>query len=131
MVEHCSSGGVATEYCHHFAEVDSSVTFSEKALLKMTSSDINTINAYRGVGLKSMFFQDNYVYFIGSDGKDGVWRGFSGNANKNVQAPYVVCTVHTKESWERYQQEHQPEEETPPQPGTPSTPSTPNKKPLP
>ena len=28
------------------------------------------------------------------------------DVNKNVDAPYMVCPVHTKEAWEAYEKEH-------------------------
>ena len=108
MVDYCSGGGVATEYCQHFAGVDTSVKLEKRSLVKLTKSEIDEINRAKGYGLNSNIYRDDYVYFINNDGSDGSFKGFSGNANKNVNAPYVVCTKHTKEAWEKYQAENQP-----------------------
>ena len=110
MVEYCSGGGVATEYCKHFAEVDSSVVISETALVKMTPNEIAEIKQAAGSGLKAEFYNDNYVFYVDANGKNLDWKGFSGNANKNVSAPYVVCTKHTEETWREYQESQIPEE---------------------
>ena len=122
MVEFCVDG-VATEYCKHFAEAGADVKFSEKALVKMTESEVQEIRRARGNGLQSIYYQDNYVYLINNNGKDGKWKGFTGKANVNIDAPYVVCTKHTKATWEKYQMENPPEPET--EPTVPVTPVTP------
>ncbi len=114
MVEYCSGGGVATEYCKHFAEVDPSVTLSQTALVKMTPNDISTIKQASGSGLKAQFYSDNYVFYVDANGKELAWKGFSGSANPNVSAPYVVCPKHNAQTWEQYQQQNPPEPEEDP-----------------
>ena len=49
---------------------------------------------------------DNYVWYTGGD-----WHGFSGNAQPDVSAPYIVCPKHTKQTWEKYEEEKRKEEE--------------------
>ena len=65
------------------------------------------------MGLDPEYLMDEYVYLINNDGSDGIFKGFSGKANQKVDAPYVVCPVHTKKAWEKYQKQNPPEESTP------------------
>lgn len=121
MVEYCTTGGgVAGDYCHKFAEVQS-VSIDSRALLKMTPDEVDTIRNAASAGLKGAFTDDRYVYYV-SDGGDSLdWHGFSGNANKGVSAPYVLCPAHTKETWEAYEEEQAAKETEPPateEPGT-------------
>ena len=103
LVDFCTTGGgVATEYCHHFAEIEN-VKIDERALLKMTPSDIDQIKEASTAGLASDFRDDRYVYYVSEDGKPLDWHGFGGKANKKVDAPYIVCPVHTQEAWEEYE----------------------------
>ena len=98
LVDYCSSGnGVANEYCQKFAEV-MDFDIVERALVKMTKSEINEIKKAGDAGLSSAYLDGSYVYY-----EDGDWFGFSGNSNKNVKSPYLVCSEHTKESWDAYQ----------------------------
>ncbi len=117
LVDYCSGGGVATEYCQHFAEVDPSVTIGQRGLVKMTQDEINEILMAEPYRLHSEFLDNRYVYLINSDGSDGVFKGFHGDCNEGVNAPYAVCPVHTKEAWEKYQQAQKPEPEEPTLPG--------------
>lgn len=105
-VEYCSGGGVCTEYCKKFAETDPSVKFTKKSLVKLTQAEMNEIKRASSYALDSMFMRDDYVYFVKDGGGDGNYKGFSGKVNKNVDAPYMVCPVHTKEAWEAYEKEH-------------------------
>ncbi|MBQ7801165.1 MAG: transglycosylase domain-containing protein [Oscillospiraceae bacterium] len=116
LVDYCSTGnGVANEYCKKFAEV-SDVSIVERSLVKMTESEIEEIKAAGNYGLNSAYLDGSYVYYL-----DGNWHGFSGNSNKGVDAPYLVCSEHTKEAWDAYQKaeqdKQQAEQET--QPVTP------------
>ena len=54
-------------------------------------------------GLWPEFLGDSYVYLIKKDGTDGVFKGMNKDKNKEVEAPYVVCPVHTQKAWEEYQ----------------------------
>ena len=103
LVEYCSTGGgVANTYCHKFsaagaAEIDS------RALLKMTPSEVQTIKDALNNGLKGAFGDDRYVYYVSAEGGNLNWHGFNGTSNLGVNAPYVICSTHTQESWEAYQ----------------------------
>ncbi len=106
LVDYCvTGGGVATEYCLKFAAVQN-VKIESRALVKMTSEDVQEIKQAAKSGLWAGFSDDRYVYY-----EDGDWHGFSGNANKGISAPYVVCTEHTKQSWEAYQKAEQEKQE--------------------
>lgn len=114
QVEFCKEGGaVCNEYCRLFAqEPESSVILEQKALVKMTQEEIDELVKAKTNGLLPEYLQDNYVYLVTKDGKDGVFKGFEGTANPGVDAPYVICTLHTKEAWEAYQESLVPEETT-------------------
>ena len=106
LVDYCSVGnGVANEYCKKFAGV-SDVSIVERSLVKMTKSEVEAIKAAGNYGLNSAYLDGSYVYYL-----DGDWHGFSGNANKGVSEPYLVCTEHTKESWDAYQRAEQEKQE--------------------
>ena len=103
MVEFCTTGGgVATDYCRKFADVES-VKIDGRSLLKMTPSEVDQIKRASSVGLASDFRDDRYVYYVSEDGSPLNWHGFSGKANSGVDAPYVTCPVHTREAWEEYE----------------------------
>ena len=105
-VEYCASGdGVANVYCKHFADVGKA-KLKESVLLKLTQSEVDEIIAASKTKLQDVYSRDDYVYLITNSGADGSWKGFAGTINQNVDAPYKQCTVHTKESWEEYQREH-------------------------
>ena len=110
-VEYCvTGGGVATEYCSLFEDVE----IEARSLVKMTQAEINELKNARNVGLLDIYTYDGYVYFVDDDGNDRAWHGFDGDANENSDAPYLVCPVHTKEAWEKYQEEKEAEEATDP-----------------
>lgn len=113
LVDYCTTGGgVSTEYCKLFAaEEGYDVKIEKKALVRLTQTEVDTIKRASGVGLYPMYSQDNYVWLINGT-SDGEWHGFTGSANKNTNAPYLVCPVHTKEAWEKYQEEKKAQEET-------------------
>lgn len=119
QVDYCSGGGVATEYCQHFAEVDKNVKIEKKSLVKLTQTEINEILAAKSYGLNANYYRDDYVYMVDADGNDAAFKGFSGNKNANVKAPYIVCQEHTKETWEKYEAENK-QPDTPAQPTVPS-----------
>ena len=102
LVDYCATGnGVANEYCHKFAEV-TDVEIVERALVKMSKSEIEEIKKAGDAGLSSAYLDGSYVYY-----EDGDWHGFSGNANKNAEAPYLICSEHSQESWEAYEKAEQ------------------------
>lgn len=119
-VEYCSGGGVATEYCHLFAEEDASIKFRESALVKMTQGELDEIAKAKSYNLLDIYEQDVFVYLVNENGSDGVFKGIYGNLDQDVDAPYIVCPVHTKEAWEKYQQSQKPTDPTDPtEPTTP------------
>ncbi len=107
MVDICSAGGVANEYCHLFAERETqpegdAVTVEEKSLVKMTRDELDAIKKASGYGLSNTFQGDECVYQVDEDGNDAVFGGIFGKLNQSEDAPYVVCTRHTKEAWDAY-----------------------------
>ena len=114
MVEYCTTGGgVANEYCYKFASVED-VDIDSRALLKMTPSEVQVVEDALRAGLRSAFGDNRYVYYVSEGGGDLDWHGFDGKANKHVDAPYVVCTKHTEESWWAYLEEQAAKETEPP-----------------
>lgn len=115
MVDYCVTGeGVATEYCEKFAALDDpdyKVKIEQKSLVKMTEKTVDELKQASKVGLLSAYTQDNYVYLVDKSGDPIDWFGFDGKANKNLHEPYLVCPVHTKEAWEKYEEEKRKEEE--------------------
>ena len=109
-VEYCvTGGGVATEYCHLFAEHED-VDIESKSLVKLNRKEVQAIKDASRYGLYPVYSEDGYVYYL-----DGDWHGFDGNANDGVDEPYLICPVHTQEAWEEYeasQEETEPEEIT-------------------
>ena len=121
LVEYCSGGGVATEWCKHFAEVDETVKIEEKSLVKLTQEQINEMLKAERYNLNEMYLQDNYVYLVNKDGSDEIFKGFKGNLKQEEQAPYLVCAEHTRQDWEEYERLQQEQEPT-----DPSEPSLPD-----
>jgi len=117
-VEFCTQGGgVCNEYCRLFQEAllqeegsELKPFIEEKALVKLTQEEVDEIYKARNAGLESVYLRDDYVYLIKSNGADGTWKGFKGDKNEGVDAPYLVCPVHTQEAWEEYQESLQPTE---------------------
>ena len=67
------------------------------------------------------FQQDNYIYLITDSGGDAVFRGIKGNLKQWKDAPYLICPVHTKAAWAKYEAEQATEpEETLPEETTPN-----------
>jgi len=110
MVDYCvTGGGVATEWCHKFE-----ATVREVSLVKRSRGEIDELKRARGCGLEAEHTLDYYVWYT-----DGNWHGFSGNAQPDVSAPYILCPVHTKEAWEEKLEQEKEEETTPPEDNTP------------
>lgn len=125
-VEFCTAGGgVATEYCQHFAEVDPEIKIETKGLVKMTQEEIDEIMKAKRYKLEENFFRDDYIYLVDKNGKDKSFKGLNNNVNKDVEAPYLVCPVHTKEAWEAYQAANPPETTDPVDPNAPTSPVLP------
>ena len=123
-VKVCSGGGVATEYCEHFATVDKTVKLESKALVKMTQKEVDEIYKAKKSGIADVYLQDNYVYLVNSNGGDATFKGIDGTL-KQSNAPYAVCREHTKEAWEKYQSSLIPEPTEPVAPVVPAEPAEP------
>ena len=129
-VDYCVKGeAAANEFCLKFHDADpEKYTLEKKSLCKMTKSEMQSILNAKGYGLSSVYYMDDYVYLVDDEGKDGDFKGFSGNANEKFTAPYKVCTKHTEAYWKRYEaalpEETKPEETKPEKPDT-TTPTTP------
>ena len=109
LVDYCvTGGGVATDWCRKFADVE----IKEVALVKRTKAEIDELKKARTCGLNPEHTLDGYIWYL-----DGNWHGFSGNAQPDVKAPYIVCPMHDREAWEDFQEEQKKEEET--EPNTP------------
>lgn len=104
MVDYCSGGGVATQWCRKFAAVDSSVKLRQEGLVKMTKNEIDQILKASSYRLISDYLRNDYVYYINADGTDAVFKGMNGNLTND--APYVTCKVHTQSAWEQYAAQH-------------------------
>ena len=137
LVDYCSGGGVATEYCKLFAELpeDSGfdVKIEKKSLVKLKIEEMQELIKAKNSGLLPEFLRDDYVYLVDKDGKDASFKGFNGDANPDVEAPYLVCPVHTKEAWEEYEksQEEEKDPEDPENPTDPTDPTEPTTPPDP
>ncbi len=94
LVDYCSGGGVATEYCYDAAEGNGSVMITNKALVKLKQSEIDDILKAEKYNLLSDYLRNDYVYFINADGSDGRFKGIKNNLSQSVSAPYKVCPVH-------------------------------------
>ena len=112
LVDYCSGGGVATQWCKKFAAVDSSVKLRQEGLVKLNQSEIDQIKKASSYRLISDYLRNDYVYLINADGSDGAFKGFGNNLSNN--APYVTCKVHTQSAWEQYEAQHPTTPATPP-----------------
>ena len=102
LMDYCvTGGGVATDYCSKFEDVQ----ISEKALVKLSRAEVDEINRAKGRGLLEMYYDDGYVYLT-----DGEWHGFSNSYPDNHYA-YLACPVHTQEAYEKMEEEKRLEEE--------------------
>ena len=124
LVDYCTEGGAcANEYCALFAKANSTV-LEKKALVKLTQEEVDEIIKAGTTGLVADYLRDDYIYLITKDKKDGAFKGLKGDKNAKVNAPYVVCSVHTKEAWDAYQAGQQAQQPTTGDTGTTGTTST-------
>ena len=86
-----TGGGVATENCYGYPDADIQV----KSLVLMDRDEVDEIRSARSVGLYEIHYFDGYVYFLDRSGSPGSWHGFDGYANEGVDAPYILCPLHT------------------------------------
>ena len=78
------------------------VTVEEKSLVKLTREELDEINKALKCGLVANYSGNNWIYQVKKDGSDDVFKGLDGKLNQEVEAPYLVCTVHTEEAWNAY-----------------------------
>lgn len=122
FVAYCDEcNAVANEYCKLFAEAEGR-ELSQKALVKLTQEQIDEIIAASKYKLDPVFNSNDYIYLINPDGSDGNFKGLNGKLNQGVDAPYIICTTHTKEAWEKYQESQIVVPEEPVQPEDPAQP---------
>lgn len=107
-VQHCSGGGVATEYCHLFAAVDDTVTVEEKALVKLSIAELEEIRQAKKLNLRDYYLGDAWIWLVDEEGKDAIFEGVDGNLKQSVKAPYLICPVHDQAAWEEYQSSLEP-----------------------
>ena len=106
-VDYCLSGnGVANEYCKHFASVNEAKV-EPRSLVKLTQLEIDNIAFARWFGLEAMYADEHYMYLVDQFGGNGNFKGLNGTSNRNVSAPYIVCTTHNEAGWKQYEQAHQ------------------------
>ena len=113
MVDYClECGAAANEYCKLFAE-KGECEIEKRAYVKMQQSEIDELRGLIGGGLESIYVDENCIYLVKADGTAGSFKGFDGTANKDVEAPYIVGTKHSKKTWEEYtkKEEEKAEEE--------------------
>ena len=103
-MDYCSGGGVATEFCQHFAEVDETVKITKSSLLRMTEEQLKDILKASEHRLDKNYVRNDYVYLVNKNGNDVPFKGIKDKCNEDVEAPYLVCPVHTQKAWEEYQQ---------------------------
>ena len=88
VAEVCSGGGVSTEWCKKFAEVDETVKIQEIGMVHYTGSEYNAAASAMGAG----FVDSKYV----------VTGEFDAEENK--------CPAHTQETWDAYVKQKEEEE---------------------
>ena len=70
-----------------------------------TATEIDEIKRAMSVGLYDIHSTDGYVFFTG-----GNWKGFN-NSHPDNEYSYLPCPVHTKEAYEKMEEEKRKEEE--------------------
>ena len=107
LVDYCvTGGGVANEYCALMGGQVESL-----ALVKLTPDEIEDIRLASKNGLSAAYSDDRYVYYVSASGSPLDWHGFSGNANNGINAPYIVCTAHSRQAWEAYEEQRWQEQQ--------------------
>ena len=104
-VHYCvTGGGVAGEYCSMFHDAE----LETRSLVRLTRTEIDEIKAAGRSGLVDAHLNSGYVYYVDDSGEDLGWSGFYGDGGG--VAPYLVCSLHTQDSW--HQMEQQPDQGT-------------------
>lgn len=89
LVDYCvTGGGVATEFC----KKTPGCVIEKRGLVKMSQSELDMLRRAAAYNLSKDYLDDSYVYLT-----EGSFHGFNGDANKGVDAPYLICTMHTKD----------------------------------
>ena len=101
------------------------IKLEKTALLKRTQEQIDEMWETKKFKILDSFLRDDYIYLVDEEGNDAEWHGFDGKINKNVKAPYKVCTVHTQETWDAYLQSIAPPPTEPPATEDPAMPGMP------
>ncbi len=100
LVDYCTTGGgVANEYCMKFAELEEAKV-EKKALVKWTQEEIDTARKAFDYNLDEKYLNDAIIWLVSENGQDLNFHGLKGDKNVGVNAPYVVCTQHTKAAWD-------------------------------
>ncbi len=100
VLQYCQDG-VANDYCSMFAAIGQT-SFVNKSLVKLTQAELEEIIACTGMGLSSLYTQNNYIYLVDASGRPLPFYGLKNDINIGEQEPCQVCTKHTKEAWEKY-----------------------------
>ena len=107
-----------------FAEAEAKDKMLEKvSLVKVSEADLEAILKAEKKGMSEWFFRDDYIYLVKKDGTPANFKGLKNDKNKDVDAPYIVCTLHTKDAWDAYQATTNPTE--PVDPNAPADPNAP------
>ena len=125
MLDYCSGGGVATQWCRNFANVDSTVTLRRRSLVRMTQAEVDLIKQVAPYQLLLDYVRNDYIYLINQDGSDGTFKGLWGDLVQSIEAPYAVCPIHTEQAWLLYEALHPTTPTDPTAPTAPTTPSIP------
>ncbi len=96
MMDCCSGGGVATEWCYRFVSEDADVSVTPHSLVKLTQKQIDEILRAEPYRLWKDYLRNDYVYLT-----DGVFTGLW-NDLQQPDAPYKTCPIHTQQAWEEY-----------------------------
>lgn len=105
-VEFCKEcNAVANDYCKLFAKAGETVLV-KRSLVKMTTKKVRDLADASKYGLQKPYQKDNYIYLVDENGKDRNFKGIFGDANEGINAPYLVCNQHTKETWENFLKEN-------------------------
>ena len=104
-IEYCSGGGVATDWCKKFAEVDDSVKIEESSYVRLTEEEYNAAASAVGSGLSKEYINKDFVV-IGND-----------------DSAEEECPVHTQKAWEEYLASQATEPTEPIQPTQPTQPA--------
>ncbi len=126
-MDYCTVGqGVATEYCRHFAAVDTTVVIEKKSLVKLTLEQTEEMQKAAKYKLWPQYTMDCYVYLVDKYGKDAVFTGFKKDVVNKDNTPYMVCQLHTQQTWEEYLKQNPDLPTDPTDPTDPSAPTNPS-----